>query len=92
MSDIELSTWPEIACSGGLGKQKMTLHRHDDGRLMVVGSVVVDGERAAAKRTIGSDADVESAMRRVAADLALDDFIVVTCLASFKRWHANDGA
>jgi hypothetical protein len=72
----------------------MSIYRHADGRLMVVGTVLVgEGEVVAEKREIIAGAGLHPTMRRVENELRLTPVIFDTCLAAYLALRpANERA
>jgi hypothetical protein len=68
---------------GKYREQKLTVHRHADGRLRVFGSVSIDNQVVGTKSEETQAGGIEQAARSVCANLGLDEFTLGSCLRAY---------
>jgi hypothetical protein len=93
MTEFNIADWPLVATSGSPTtllnenkhrEQKLSVHRHADGREMVIGIVTVRGVTEAEDREECGSAGAPAAIVAVASRLNIDGFTVDSCLRSLS--------
>jgi hypothetical protein len=93
MTVFDIADWPQVAASSGPAtlldenkhrEQKLSVHRHADGRKMVIGIVTVRGVTEGEDREECGDSDAPAAIVAVARRLGIDGFTVESCLTSLS--------